>query len=137
MLVAEHCCAHAGMVSCPPRRCAHYVMPDRPVHAVFVSLCTTESLHLNHVWRPVSRRVTCPHRLLHFQQFYSPEELASAKLQGMAGYSSAVPRTPPSRGGSQRGMNISMVRLRFKSTFIVAVTAGCDCCKFTLDIVIL
>jgi len=100
-----------------------YVMPDRPVHAAFVSLCTTESLHLNHVWRPVAWRVTCPHCLLHFQQFYSPEELASAKLQGMAGYSSAVPRTPPSRGGSQRGMNISMVRLRFKKH----IHCGCNC----------
>lgn len=39
-------------------------------------------------------------------QFYSPEELASAKLQGLAGYSAAVPRTPPSRSASQRGMAI-------------------------------
>lgn len=47
-------------------------------------------------------------------QFYSPEELASAKLQGLTGYSAAaaaVPRTPPSRSGAQRGVPIpGMVR---------------------------
>ena len=47
-------------------------------------------------------------------QFYSPEELASAKLQGLTGYSAAaaaVPRTPPSRSGAQRSVPIpGMVR---------------------------
>lgn len=88
------CAAHSGGAS-----------PPLPL-----SNCT---LYLNMCYEAMRCKSDAVHLLMHLSkvpgmmlQFYSPEELASAKLQGLAGYSAAVPRTPPSRSGSQRGMAI-------------------------------